>query len=387
MSRRRKLGQVVSLGAGLCAVASVAILASGWEAFGTTAEGARLERMKASPQWDDGIFVNIQPLYNDVIGSLTSWTDASDVGSPRGPLPVMNGGAERFAVAPDSGLRVTWMGHSTLLIEIDGATFLTDPIWGERSSPFTWVGPQRWYAPPFAIKDLPKIDAVIISHDHYDHLDYPTMVMLRDMDTKFVAPLGVGSHLEFWGIPPERIVEVDWWDETQIGGVTVACVPARHASGRFVNDYMHTLWAGYAFVGARNRVYYSGDTGLFDAMKDIGEKYGPFDITMIEIGAYHQAWPDWHIGPEQAVKAHQIVGGKVFLPVHWGMWNLALHGWTEPAERVVVAAKTAGVTLAMPKPGESTEPAALLPFEKWWPDEAWQTAEQHPIVSTKTEGM
>lgn len=387
MSIRKRILRIIAVLGIVLFLAVIAILASGWSAFGTTAEGIRLERMTESPQWRDGVFENPQPLWNDTMGWFTSWSGASDVPAPRDELPVVTGNNSRFATPPASGLRLTWLGHSTVLIEIDGTNLLLDPIWGDRPSPFTWAGPMRWYPPPVALDDLPEIDAVVISHDHYDHLDYPTLVQMKDWDSKFVVPLGVGAHLEYWGIPADRIVELDWWDTAKINTIELACLPSRHASGRFVNDYMHTLWAGYGFIGPKHRVYYSGDTGPFPAMKEIGEKYGPFDVTMIEVGAYHRTWPDWHIGPEQAVKAHHLVGGKVFLPVHWGMWDLALHGWTEPAERVVAEAKKQGTTLAMPRPGESVEPANLKPFEKWWPDEPWETAEQHPIVSTKIDGM
>ncbi len=387
MTIKPRAKRILAAIAGLLAVTVAGILFSGWQAFGAGAQGQRLERMEASPQWSDGVFANPQELYNDVWTSLTSWTELSDAATPRAEVPTVPSDGSQFATPPASGLRVTWFGHSSSLIELDGARFLVDPIWGERSSPFTWVGPERWYPPPIALENLPDVDAVIISHDHYDHLDYPTMVRMRDWDTTFIAPIGVGAHLEYWGIPAERIVELDWWETTQIGDVVVNCVPSRHASGRFVTDYMAKLWAGYALVGPKHRLYYSGDTGLFPAMKDIGERLGPFDLTMIEVGAYHRAWPDWHIGPEQAVKAHHIVGGKVFMPVHWGLWNLAMHGWTEPAERVLAAAKLAGTVLAMPRPGESVEPGNLAPLQKWWPDEPWQTAAEHPIQSTKVDGL
>ena len=381
--------RVLLIVAGIVFVAALAILASGWKAFGAKASGDRLERMKSSPQWKDGSFANPEEIWNDFKTTMTAWTETSDVASPPDPsvIPVVTGDAARFATPPATGLRVTWFGHSSMLIEVAEKRFLIDPIWGERSSPFTWAGPKRWYPPPIALGDLPPIDAVVISHDHYDHLDYSTFRQLKDWDTNFVVPIGVGSHLEYWGIGADHIIELDWWESSSFGEVELVCVPSRHASGRFVSDYKHTLWAGYVFKGPDHRVYYSGDTGLFPGMKDIGEKYGPFDIVMIEVGAYHRAWPDWHIGPEQAVRAHHIVGGEVFMPVHWGMWNLALHGWTEPAERVVAAARDRGTILAMPRPGESIEPGSLPPFEKWWPEEPWDTAAEHPIVSTKTEGM
>ena len=263
---------------------------------------------------------------------------------------------------------------------------LTDPVWGERSSPLTWMGPSRWYPPPIALDDLPAIDAVLISHDHYDHLDMTTIEAIREWDTTFVVPLGVGAHLVYWGVPEERIVTLDWWDRHALSdAVEVVAVPSRHASGRQVFDQNRTLWAGYALVGASHRVYFSGDTGLFRGMREIGERLGPFDVTMIEVGAYDRTWPDWHLGPENAVRAHQWVQGQVMIPVHWGLFDLANHGWTEPVERAAAAARTAQVTLLTPKPGQSVEPETTRVLDSWWPEVPWKTAEEDPIESTRVD--
>ena len=223
----------------------------------------------------------------------------------------------------------------------------------------------------------------MISHDHYDHLDYPTIKAMSAWNTTFVVPLGIGAHLVYWGVPEGRIVELDWWERTLVDGLEIVCTPARHASGRIPPiDYGAKLWASYAFVGTGHRVFFSGDTGLFPAMKDIGDRFGPFDLTLIETGQYHRSWPDWHIGPEQALLAHRLLHGRVMLPIHWALFALAYHGWTEPAERVL-AAKGDGVdTIALPKPGQSFEPGTLAPGERWWPKVPWETAAQAPIVST-----
>jgi L-ascorbate metabolism protein UlaG (beta-lactamase superfamily) len=226
---------------------------------------------------------------------------------------------------------------------------------------------------------------VLISHDHYDHLDYESVRRLDALGVLFVVPLGVGAHLEYWGVPAARIRELDWWERTQLGGLTVVCTPARHASGRFLFDKDAKLWAGYALVGEQHRAYYSGDTGLFPAMRTIGEQLGPFDVTLIETGQYHRAWPDWHIGPEQAVRAHQLVRGRVMLPVHWALLGLAFHGWTEPVERSLVAARARQALLATPRPAQPFEPSLPSSTPRWWPAVPWETAEQHPIVSTNAE--
>jgi L-ascorbate metabolism protein UlaG (beta-lactamase superfamily) len=300
---------------------------------------------------------------------------------PTAPLPALNP-LDGWRTKPDSGLRATWLGHSTVLVEIDGVRVLTDPVWGLRASPSQLAGPKRFQPMPVALKDLPPIDAVLISHDHYDHLDRATLVSMKEWRTLFVCPLGVGAHLESWGIPKELIREVDWWERVAIGPHTIVATPARHASGRHLFDKDATLWASYAVIGPEHRVWFSGDTGLFPGMREIGEKLGPFDLTMIETGQYHRAWPDWHIGPEQAVTAHRWLRGKVFLPVHWGLFTLAYHGWTEPAERSLTAAAQAQVQILTPRPGESVEPALPGARVSWWPALPYETAEQHPIVSS-----
>jgi len=362
------------------------MLAQVWEPIGKAATGARRARMQGSPQWRDGVFENPQILWNDGWGMVKGVLSASEYGSPAGELPVVSGDGALFRTPPPTGLRVTWLGHSTLLVEIDGLRLLTDPVWGPRASPLSWLGPARWYPPPLELAALPAIDAVIISHDHYDHLDQPTIAAIADWDTIFITPLGVGAHLEYWGVPADRIVELDWWERTPVGDLELVCVPARHASGRQLFDQNATLWAGYALLGPRHRVYFSGDTGLFPAMREIGERFGPFDLTMIEAGAYDQAWPDWHIGPEQAVRAHQLVRGEVMMPIHWGLFNLAYHGWTEPIERTLVAAAAANVRVVTPRPGQSLEPEALMGIERWWGDDVpWRTAEDDPIVSTEVD--
>lgn len=382
---RRWLAPAAGL-AVLCLAAGGAVLADAWSAFGGTPAGARRARMEASPQWAEGRFVNPQPMWNDLLGMTLSWTRASAHGSPDSPLPVLHGDGSRFSPPPDSGLRITWLGHSTQLIELDGAVVLTDPIFGGRASPLTWAGPAPWYDPPVPLAELPPVDVVLISHDHYDHLQEPTIRAMAGWDTTFVAPLGVGAHLEAWGVPADRIRELDWWEQVQVAGLTLVATPARHASGRQAFDQNRTLWAGWALLGPTHRVFFSGDTGLFPALPEIGEKLGPFDVTMVEVGAYDRTWPDWHLGPEQAVRAHVELQGKVMLPVHWGLWNLANHGWTEPAERVRAEAARRGVTVAYPRPGEGFEPAVAVPTAPWWPQVPWKTGEEDPIVATKVPG-
>lgn len=366
-------------------LACFAVVADAWRALGSSPSGARQARIEGSPQWRNGHFENPQPLWNDIWGALTSILKSSADTLPKAPLPVERVAPERFKEAPSSGLRITWLGHSTCLIEIDGLRILTDPMFGERASPLTWLGPKRWYAPPLAQDALPPLDAVLISHDHYDHLDYATITALKDRVTTFIVPLGVGAHLEYWGVPASHIVELDWWESHALGELRVVATPARHASGRTLPVLLgnRTLWAGFALVGPKHRVYYSGDTGLFPGLTEIGARLGPFDATLIEVGAYNQAWPDWHLGPEQALRANRMLGGRLMIPIHWGLFRLAYHAWTEPVERVLEMAQADGQAAFVPKPGQSLEPGELPPPLRWWPSVPWTKAAEDPIVSTK----
>ncbi len=379
--------RIARIAAVLLVVTLTGLIVTGWSGFGKRASGERAQRMAASPQWQSSHFENPQPLKNDFLGALRAMGSGSKFVSPAQPIPAVTHSREDFRFAPASGLRVTWFGHSSTLVEIDGYRVLTDPVFSERVSPFAFVGPKRWYAPPVAFEDLPEIDAVVISHDHYDHLDMGTIRRMAAWRNIFVVPLGMGAHLAYWGIPESRIVELDWWQEKRLndrGEFRIVLTPARHASGRVLIDNNSKLWGGFALIGARHRVYYSGDTGLFPAMKEIGSRLGPFDLTMIEVGQYNRSWPDWHIGPEQAVKAHQWVRGRVMLPVHWGLFVLAAHSWTEPIERVSKEATARSATLATPRPGQSFEPG-ITRLGRWWPQLEWQTAHEHPIVSTQVE--
>ncbi len=350
------------------------------------ASGVRLQRVQAAERWQDGRFVDLLPRQDPrFLPAMNAWfSDSSPHSVPRRPPAYVSRAAADFDEPPATGLRITWLGHSTLLVEIDGLRILLDPVWGERASPFSWLGPQRFLPPPLPFDELPDIDIVVISHDHYDHLDFPTIRRLAAEDVPFLVPLGVGSHLEHWGVADERITELEWWQEHTVGDLRFVATPARHFSGRsmFMRDRDCTLWSGWALLGPRHRVYYTGDTAMFPGFTDIGKRLGPFDAAMVESGAYNALWADVHLGPEQAVDAHVMARGGVMIPVHWGLFDLATHGWTEPVERVLAAARNRGVTVVTPRPGESIEPGALKPSTRWWPALAWETAEQAPVVSS-----
>ncbi len=382
-SVRIALGFILALGA-LVAFA----VGDTWDVTGARASGARLERMQRSPHWNTDHFRDVLPRHQAPFVEMSRqyFFGGSAHRNPEAPLPVLMRSAADFRAPPADPLTVTWLGHSTLLVEMDGHRLLVDPVWSERASPFTWAGPARFYPPPLPLSELPPIDAIIISHDHYDHLDASTVAALAQQTrAPFLVPLGVGAHLEHWGIAPERIVELDWWQEHRVGELALVATPARHFSGRSIlmADKDATLWAGWAFIGPKHRVYYSGDTAMFPGFTDIGERLGPFDATLIECGAYSSLWADVHLGPEQAVTAHRMAQGGWLIPVHWGLFDLALHGWTEPIERVLVAARAQRVVVATPAPGQTLEVRGATPPEsRWWPQVPWVPASEAPVTSS-----
>jgi L-ascorbate metabolism protein UlaG (beta-lactamase superfamily) len=340
--------------------------------MGTRAGGARLERMKASALWAGDRFQNVHPVLPNLrdpgvpMPSLKDFIRGGERRVPRGPLPSTSP-LNAWAKEPQSGLRVTWLGHSTMLIEIDGVRILTDPVWGPRASPSALVGPKRFQAAPISLREMPPVDVVVVSHDHYDHLDYPTIRALARTSVPFVTSLGVGAHLEYWGVPPERITELDWWESYTVPdtGVVLTAAPSQHFSGRGLKDRNATLWSSFAIRSPKHSVFFSGDTGLTTEYQSIREQLGPFDVVMLEIGAFHPAWGDIHLGPGNALKAHAMLGG-VFMPVHWGTFALAMHAWDQPAETLLKLAADTGVQLLMPLLGQPAEPARAGIVEPWW---------------------
>jgi L-ascorbate metabolism protein UlaG (beta-lactamase superfamily) len=256
-----------------------------------------------------------------------------------------------------------------VLIEIDGLRVLTDPVWAQRASPTQLAGPKRFQPVPLALKALPRLDAVVISHDHYDHLDMATVKELVALqDVPFITSLGVGAHLQAWGVPPQRIVELDWWEHWQAPSaeLRIHAAPSQHFSGRSLKDRNATLWSSLVIETPKHRVFFSGDTGLTGEYAAIRERFGPFDLVMLEVGAFHPSWGDIHLGPENALKALQLLGGGAFLPVHWGTFSLALHDWDQPAETLLELGPKQGTQLLMPRLGEAVEPAHGELAAPWW---------------------
>jgi L-ascorbate metabolism protein UlaG (beta-lactamase superfamily) len=279
-----------------------------------------------------------------------------------------------YGTAPESGLRVTWMGHSSLLVEIDGVRVLIDPVWDERASPMRWAGPKRFYAPPVRLQDLPRVDVVLVSHDHYDHLGEATIRELAGLESmreaRWATSLGVGEMLRRFGVLAGQISELDWTQSAVVadGALEITAVPTRHFSGRSLFNRFETLWSAFVLKGATHTVYFGADSGWWEGFAQIGAAYGPFDLTMLEIGAFDALWDSIHLGPEGAARAFAALGGQgLMMPIHWGLFDLALHAWRQPIERMLELAGERGIALWAPEPGLPTEVVAGVQVRSdWW---------------------
>ena len=336
------------------------------------------ERARSSAHYRDGQFRSHEPTHwvpapeGEGLGNpAVAAYRARGRGRPQGTIPVERPEWPEAAAE----LAITWLGHASSLVELDGHRLLLDPVFGDRVSPSGVVGPRRLHPVPCTVAQLPRLDAVLISHDHYDHLDEPTITELeRTHRPHYVVPLGVDLHLETWGVPAERITALDWREATTVGSLVVTCTEARHFSGRgLVRN--QSLWAGWALRGPRHAVYFAGDSGPTHRFEDIGRDLGPFDLTVIPIGAYSEHWPDIHLDPAQAVRAHIDVNrgdatGSALLPVHWATFNLAMHWWSEPIRWARRCADEHAVTLLTPRPGGRIPLGAgdgvAAPAEAWW---------------------
>lgn len=264
--------------------------------------------------------------------------------------------------------KAIWFGHSAVLLEIEGKKVLFDPMFGPSSSPFPIFTSKR-YSGPFSMEheELQEIDAIFISHNHYDHLDYSSILKLKDRTKYFFVPKGVKRYLLKWGVAPEKISEYSWWDEFEWNGLTIACTPARHFSGRGLFDRDCSLWCSWVVLGKNTKVYFSGDSGYAPHFKEIGGKYGPFDLTFMECGQYNDRWSSIHMIPEETVQAHIDVKGNILVPIHWGTFTLSLHEWSDPIHRVTSEAKKHGVSIATPRLGETIIIGSTdIPQETWW---------------------
>lgn len=335
----------------------------------TQFQGLRLERVRASKQFDGTTFKNPTGrgagLKGNPLPVIGEYFFGGGQRLPPGPLP-LDRPHQAWSERASRGLRVTWLGHSTVLLEIDGYTVLTDPVFGERASPVRFAGPKRFHPVPAALSELPPIDLVLLSHDHYDHLCRPTMLQLAGQTMPIVTSLGVGARLEAMGIAAERICELDWHEHLDLRGLRITATPCQHFSGRGPGDRNRTLWSSWVVQSERHKVFFSGDTGLSEQFRDIGRRHGPFDLVMLEVGAFHESWGDIHLGPENALTVFEMLGGGTLLPVHWGTFNLALHAWDEPAETLLRLAAGKSLRVLTPRLGQVFVPTQLDGPSPWW---------------------
>ncbi len=333
--------------------------------------GLRRERVLASPRFIEGAFRNLARVGPGIKGNPLPVMGEFFFGGgkrvPPGPVPTSSP-LDAWLSAPNSTLRVTWLGHSTLLLEIDGLRVLTDPVFGMRASPVSFAGPKRFHAVPATIAQLPKLDVVLLSHNHYDHLCEASIRELATLNVPFVTALGVGAQLQACGVAAKNITELDWHEHVSLFGerIRFTATPSQHFSGRGLTDRNQTLWASWVIATERHKVFFSGDTGLFPELSDIGKQHGPFDLVMLEVGAFHPAWGDIHLGPENALKAHALLGSGQLLPVHWATFDLGLHPWDEPAELLYTLAPQYDAQLLLPKLGTPFEPRHEQPNDPWW---------------------
>lgn len=326
-----------------------------------------------SPQYADGRFRNTHPR-----PARTPQPDARVLwdflfnkpanSEPAQALPVVRLSGAELENAPERSLYR--LGHSTLLMKLRGGWWLTDPVFSERASPLSFAGPKRFHAPPIALDDLPPLRGVLLSHDHYDHLDRASIDALAPKTDLFLCPLGVGDRLSAWGVCPTRIRQHDWWQAIEIDGLRFTATPAQHFSGRGLRDGNRTLWSSWTIEDLQDarplRIFFSGDSGYFDGFAEIGRRFGPFDLTLMETGAYDPHWPYVHMHPVQTVQAHQDLGGRWLLPIHNGTFNLAMHAWWDPFEQILALGRQHGVQVATPMMGERLNLNALHAGQRWW---------------------
>ncbi|WP_040664423.1 MBL fold metallo-hydrolase [Nafulsella turpanensis] len=339
--------------------------------FGGKPTKEQLLRYRKSPNYKDGKFHNL--VETPVMAPEASYIDLLRQqlagGESRAPQEAILVVKRNMKETPSSGNpHLTWFGHSSYLLQLSGYNLLVDPVFSERTSPFDFVGTKAFAGTTeIGVEDLPAIDFVLITHDHYDHLDYPTIQKLAHKAKGFYVPLGVGAHLERWGVSSDQIHELDWWEEIPlVADLQLIATPARHFSGRGITDRNKTLWASYVLKSKQHSLYLGGDSGYGPHFKEIGNLFGPFDLTLLECGQYHPYWPNIHMMPEETVQAHLDLKGKVLMPVHWGKFTLSLHAWNEPVERVTAKAKEKGVTVVTPRIGEQVVVDSKLPVKPWW---------------------
>ncbi len=351
----------------LVSTLSIGIFVYSSPQFGQSPEGKQLLLIKESSHYNEGVFQNLVETSvdmpsGDMLDVLKEFLVGDESRVPSKPLPTAFSNDAGLA---DSITKITWYGHSAVLLVIDGKKILFDPMLGSASSPVPFLTKRFPYDSPIPIDDLGYIDFVIISHDHYDHLDMPTIKKIKENVGHFYTALGVESHLISWGIPEDQITSLDWWQTSEQMGLLFVSTPARHFSGRGLTDRNKTQWASWVVKGKKESIYFSGDGGYSDHFKKIGKEYGPFDLAMIECGQYNKRWSEIHLTPEETAQAALDLNAKKAMPIHWGAFNLSLHSWTDPIERVKKAAQRLDVDLIHPVIGRQFS-IQESPRSDWW---------------------
>ena len=360
--------------------ASVLAMLMGCDQVGQNPKDVHLKIIQSSPNYDMASkkFVNRRPNIMENMGDDSSfWDDPmgrlrnnfffnSNETSPSQLIPEDRSGVPAdFADSSDT-VKFIWLGHSTFLLSINNKIVLVDPVFSNAASPFSFLV-KRFQPPVINLNELPDLDYILISHDHYDHLDMETIIKLKDDDVTFVTPLGVSSHLRRWGVDSDKVVELDWWDEIDFDGVTFICTPAQHFSGRMaLFSTMKTLWASWIVKGGGKSVYYSGDSGYDVHYKDIGDRYGAFDIVFMDSGQYNERWAAVHNMPDQVIQGFLDLQGKHLVPVHWGMFTLSVHNWYDPPTEITKLAKPYNISVMTPLMGQTVRLDNPGIFERWW---------------------
>ena len=332
--------------------------------FGGRPSLESLQRIETSQNFVEGKFVNqiatsVMTRSPNSESSILDWIFQEDDKNPTKPLPSIRFDSDQLTEG-----KFAWLGHSTLLMKTNDVVIMTDPVF-HRASPVPVMGSSFPIQHPISIDDLPTVDAVIISHDHYDHLDHRAIRVLSKRVDRFFVPLGVKAHLERWGVASENISELDWYESVVYRGIRLTLAPARHFSGRGIWDRDSTLWGSWIISSNLLNVYFSGDSGYSDAFKTIGQNFGPFDVAFIDSGAYDPDWSQIHLMPEEPVQASIDLDAKVLIPIGWSKFDLALHPWDEPAIRLTKEAEKRDVTVATPLIGEVFD-AVDFPSIRWW---------------------
>lgn len=341
--------------------------------FGGKPTNEQRESFAQLDHYRDGTFINLTPTsmdmsFGNILSVLRDYIKGIPNGTPDFMLPVEPVDSLSLVEPIDSPTQITWFGHSAVLLEIDGLRVFIDPMLGNVPAPHPWLGGNRFNKQlPINIEQLPPIDAVLISHDHYDHLDYGSVKKLKEKVKDFYVPLGVGAHLRRWGVDKSAIHELDWWDGAQHQNLKFVFTPSRHFSGRGVTDRSTTLWGSWIVQGKSHNIYFSGDGGYGPHFQEIGERYGPFDFAMMECGQYDKRWAQIHMMPEESAQAAVDVQARLMMPIHWGAFRLALHSWTDPIERVTAKAQQLQMPITTPKIGETlTVGSNNPPSSSWW---------------------